>query len=624
MSDPPPSKPQLFLDGPEPGTLFGNYRILSTLGRGGFATVFRAELRGEFGFSKKVALKVLRRRVDSLDEREVTGFLNEARLGAYLSHANLVEFYECGRVDDLLYIAMELVEGPNLSQVIRMIPAHMEPLPPDAIVTVAVQTARGLRALHEATMEDRRLGAIHRDMKPANILLAPQGQAKITDYGITRVAADFYQTMASGTVRGSPLYMSPEQARGEELTQSSDVFSYGLVVLEMITGTPVFTAPTLEAIVQRVRHADVGPALTRGRERLPTLMPFVEACLVPEPESRIAHGQALVEALKELEPPPFGDEKVARIAREANGVLAEYRERRRAEPVRKFWSRLPAGDPPSGDDLGDVDTVGVASPSDAGSQETSSGAAELGPAPPAEPPRRVRNPKLFLTVHRRRAWWLWPTAGVLGLGLGTVFVMLVTALVAWIRPAGVEPADAGDVGAAGPADPDGLAAAIEVSDEVGDPVDPDAVAVDVEVEPPSPGVDDPAEDEVDEEATPARDREESRAERETSRREREPRQLRLSHSGPSRAIRGDVVTLGVGVSPAGHYPATVWYRCAPGGDWKRRRSEGGDGGQLDLTIPAGDWQVAGCDQVDYFVEVEGPAGLVREGSTVRPLSYRLY
>jgi hypothetical protein len=426
------------LTGPVPGTLFGNYRLLSPLGRGGFASVFRAELRGEFGFSKQVALKILRRRVDSLDEREVTGFLNEARLGAYLSHPNLVEFYECGRVDDLLYIAMELVSGPNLSQVMRMIPEHLEALETDVISTIAVQTARGLRALHGATMEDRRLGAIHRDMKPANILLAPQGQAKITDYGITRVAADFYQTMASGTVRGSPLYMSPEQARGEELTQASDVFSYGLVVAEMITGEPVFAASSLEAIVERVRHADVGPALAAGRDRLPELMPLVESCLVPEPASRIAHGEALVEALKSVRPPSFGDERVARVVRDANVVLAEYRERRRAEPVRRFWSRLPDGPGADGANLGDLETrddLGQ-DPHDAGAPhvarlEPSSAPEGDGAASPR--PRR-RNRKLFLTVHRQRAWWLWPVAAVVGLALGTLVVMLIVAVVHWFQP----------------------------------------------------------------------------------------------------------------------------------------------------------------------------------------------
>jgi hypothetical protein len=617
VSAPPPSDGNIFLNRPEPGTLFGNYRLLSPLGRGGFASVFRAELRGEFGFSKQVALKILRRRVDSLDEREVTGFLNEARLGAYLSHANLVEFYECGRVDDLLYIAMELVDGPNLSQIMRMIPGHLDALEADVISTIAVQTARGLRALHEATMEDRRLGAIHRDMKPANILLAPQGQAKITDYGITQVAADFYQTMASGTVRGSPLYMSPEQARGEELTQSSDVFSYGLVLLEMITGDPVFVAPTLEAIVERVRHADVGPSLAAGRDRMPELMPLVEGCLVPDPASRITHGKALVEALKSVKPPSFGDERVAQLVRDANVVLAEYRERRRAEPVRRFWSRLPDGPGADGGNLGDLATLGGAGQEQR--EDHDSQAAR--PVPSATPrgdspagPRR-RNRKLFLTIHRQRAWWLWPAAAVVGLGLGTLLVVLITALVHWIRP-GDDPAAApepdtvaviveADGGAAeGAADRHGTRDLITIGDEEPDDAD--------------------VNDDAGEEVTPERVPEPG--EREPSRGSQRgvPSPLRLDHDGPARAIRGDDVSLTVGVSPLGSYPASVWYRCAPGGDWNRRSHQGGDGGQLRLTIPAGDWQVAGCGQVDYFVEIEGADGLVRKGSTVRPLSYRLY
>lgn len=501
MSDSPPDSLKLLLGGPEPGTRFGNYRLLSNLGRGGFATVFKAELMGEYGFTKQVALKVLRRRVDSLDEREVTGFLNEARLGAYLSHSNLVEFYECGRVDDLLYIAMELVPGPNLSQVLRMIPDHLDPLEPAAVLTIAAQTARGLKALHEATIDGRRLGAIHRDMKPANILLAPQGQAKITDYGITRVAADFYQTMASGTVRGSPLYMSPEQARGEDLTQATDVFSFGLVVLEMITGEPVFLANSLDAIVQRVREADVGPSLAAGRRMNPQLTTFLEGCLAPRAEARYSDGAALLEAIKEIGPPAFGDERVAEIASEGARILQEYEDKRRSVPVRKYWGRLPDA---GGEDEGEV----------------GDGAPEIG-------------------------------------GEGT-------------------------------------------ADGEGTPEEREGEGT------------------SDDEREARKDRDRHRSSR------RDPPPLKVTHDGPSRAIRGDAVSLTVSVSPPGTYPATVWYRCTPDGAWQRRKSEGGTDGTLHMTIPAGDWQVAGCDEVDYFVEVEGESGLKRVGSTIKPLAYRLY
>jgi len=641
VSDSPTDSVKLLLDGPEPGTRFGSYRLLSMLGRGGFATVFRAELLGEYGFTKQVALKVLRRRVDSLDEREVTGFLNEARLGAYLSHANLVEFYECGRVDDLLYIAMELVSGPNLSQVLRMVPEHLDPLDSDAVLTIAAQTARGLKALHEATIDGRRLGAIHRDMKPANILLAPQGQAKITDYGITRVAADFYQTMASGTVRGSPLYMSPEQARGDELTQASDVFSYGLVVLEMITGTPVLVANSLDAIVQRAREADVGPSLAAARREYPQLAAFLEGCVAARPGARHADGAALLEAIKEMEPPAFGDEKVAAVASDGARILSEYEEKRRSVPVRKYWSRLPDGE--DGRNLGDLSTQGGAgdeSPEGSGDP----GPPVLGPATGAEisgdgedtgPPARRKNRKIFLTMHRQRAWWLWPLAAVFGLGLGVALVALVVLGIRWLGP-GPEP----DSPAPGADDP----SAIDTVADAGRGGNPGGITVEEGAaegaDPAEDGEGEIADGEADEgdaadadpegeaaEAGDEGDREDRRESRQRdrdriSRRETGP--LRLDHTSPPRAIRGDAVPLTVTVSPSGIYPVTLWYRCGSDSRWQRRTSEGGDGGTLQLTIPAGDWQVAGCNRVDYFVEVEGDSGLKRVGSTIKPLAYRLY
>ena len=646
MSDSPPDSIKLLLDGPEPGTRFGNYRLMSMLGRGGFATVFKAELMGEYGFTKQVALKVLRRRVDSLDEREVTGFLNEARLGAHLSHANLVEFYECGRVDDVLYIAMELVQGPNLSQVIRMIPDHMDALEPDAVLTIAAQTARGLKALHEATIDDRVLGAIHRDMKPANILLAPQGQAKITDYGITRVAADFYQTMAGDSVRGSPLYMSPEQARGEDLTQASDVFSFGLVVLEMITGEPVFLAGSLDAIVQRVREADVGPALASGRRRLPELTAFVEGCLAPRPGARFADGAALLEAIREMQPPAFGDERVAKVAAEGARILQEYEDKRRSVPVRKYWSRLPGGE--DGSNLGDLETRDAVD-GDATGPGKASGvngpgearANRLGPETGAVIPSdeantgetsRRRNRKIFLTMHRKRAWWLWPVASLVGLVLGVLVVLLLVGVIRWIGARG-DPGErwedrepempAGGVGSGGVASStvDG-AGGIEVDDApaadengAGDGTGAtDEGTADGE----GTGEEGDGEGASDDGGEDRKDRDRRRSSR------RDSPSLKLVHSGPSRAIRGDAVSLTVSVSPSDSYPASVWYRCAPDGGWKRRRSEGGADGTLQLTIPAGDWQVAGCSQVDYFVEVEGASGLERVGSTIKPLAYRLY
>ena len=302
----------------QPGVSFGSYEIEAVLGRGSFATVYRAVLHGEFGFRKRVALKVLHRLTEPTDDRDAMEFLREAQLGAHIRHPNLVEFYECGRVGRQLYIAMELVPGPNLSHVLRAIPDDIDPV---ISLVIAQQVARGLLALHEAKIDGQRIMAVHRDFKPANILLSIQGQAKLTDYGITRFAADFYQTIGAGELRGSPLYMSPEQANGEGASQASDVFSFGAVVLSLMEGRPVFAARSLPAILDRVRAADVGDALERASGQYPALAEVLAVCLDPDPAQRYSGGAGLFAALRQIEPPPFSEDLIADIAKKGLALL---------------------------------------------------------------------------------------------------------------------------------------------------------------------------------------------------------------------------------------------------------------------------------------------------------------
>jgi len=301
-----------------PGFSFGSYEIEAVLGRGSFATVYRAVLHGEFGFRKRVALKVLHRLAEHSDDRDAMEFLREAQLGARIRHPNLVEFYECGRVGRQLYIALELVHGPNLSQVLRLLPHEVDPV---IALVIAQQVARGLVALHEAQIDGQRIMAVHRDFKPANVLLSTQGQAKLTDYGITRFAADFYQTMGAGELRGSPLYMSPEQAAGQGTTQASDVYSFGAVVLSLLDGAPIFAADSLPEILERVRAGDSGDALERARDQYPALADILAVCLEVDPATRYPGAGALFTALRTIEPPPFSDELIADIARKGLALI---------------------------------------------------------------------------------------------------------------------------------------------------------------------------------------------------------------------------------------------------------------------------------------------------------------
>lgn len=228
---------------------------------------------------------------------------------------------ECGRVEDRLYIALELVKGPNLSQLMRMPSERFGQITPDEMVVMAQQTARGLRALHEARIAGQEIRPIHRDLKPANILISTEGQAKITDYGITRFAAGFYRTMGGDDVRGSPLYMAPEQARGEPTSQASDVYSFGLVFLSLLNGEPVFSAASLRDILERVTTGDVGDALERADRRHPELTAALSQALVADPAERLPDGTALWEAIKGVPGPAHGDELLADLAARGKAEL---------------------------------------------------------------------------------------------------------------------------------------------------------------------------------------------------------------------------------------------------------------------------------------------------------------
>ena len=576
--------------------LFGKYRLKHLIGRGAYSTVFRAEYQGGYGFRKPVALKVMRRRLSSVDEPASQEFLNEARLGAAIQHPNLVEFYECGRVGDRLYIAMELVPGPNLAEVIRIAPSLGLQLEDEFVLTVAHQTARGLAALHSAQVEGSRIWAIHRDLKPGNILLSPAGHAKITDYGIARYATDAYETVRSDGPLGSPLYMSPEQTRGEAVTQASDTFSFGTTILELINLRPVFGSTTIEGVVRKVGEVDASDALIAARSRFPQLVPVLEDCLLSDPAKRYRDGPALVEALKAIEPPAFAEEVVSGIGAEVQRAVEFQREEIRRKPVRQFWSRLSDADEDSVSislDLMSSDTAGV-QPNNLAAQAGSAAVAVQGDEPIA---RRPWTP-----------WIPWLVAAVALVGI---------ALLLGPRLGGSGGTTVATPGAPDPAAPHGHTPSVAT--------------------PPLPVVEGTVEsDEGTFESPPA----EAPSPDLTSRTEGndpEPTAAAsavsppaassppaLSMSPVSRGIRGQVTQIDVRVSPAGRHPVMLWYRSAPDGNWQTDRVTSDATGAAALTIPVGSWLPQDCRDVDYFVEVSWSAGLVRSGSAAHPHRLTLY
>ena len=204
---------------------------MDILGEGGMGRVHRARIEGPDGFRKDVALKVLRPDRDWESGDLGASLAKEARIGALLRHPNLVDLYDFGVEDGRPWFSMELVPGRSLDRIL----AEAGPLPPARARHLLSQIALGLAAIHELSVDGTTAGLVHRDLKPANVLVTPDDHVKLADFGIARGSHALTATNTD-SLRGTPAYMSPEQARSAELDARSDLFSLGLIGWELLTG----------------------------------------------------------------------------------------------------------------------------------------------------------------------------------------------------------------------------------------------------------------------------------------------------------------------------------------------------------------------------------------------------
>jgi serine/threonine-protein kinase len=223
----------------QPGSLIGGrWEIIKRLGSGGMADVYLARARGEAGFEKTVAIKVMHPHL-ARNQRAVDHFLDEARLASRITHPNVVAIQDLGKIGNDYVIVMEYVDGVDLERLLACARQGNRPIPISVALGILCRICDGLDAAHRATSPDGTpLGIIHRDIKSANVLISRQGITKVVDFGIAKAAKQVHFTYA-GETKGTPSMMAPEQRVGEQVDVRADVYSVAAVGYELLTGRAV-------------------------------------------------------------------------------------------------------------------------------------------------------------------------------------------------------------------------------------------------------------------------------------------------------------------------------------------------------------------------------------------------
>ncbi len=294
---------------------FGPYRLVERVAFGGMAEVFKAKRSGVEGFEKVVALKRILPHLS--DNKEfIDMFVDEAKVVAGLSHPNIVQIYDLGRISHSYYIAMEYVHGRDLRSIEKREREKDLRMPLDLGLYVVSQLCAALEYAHRKRDDrGRAMEIVHRDVSPQNILISFEGDVKLVDFGIAK-AATKAATTERGALRGKLLYMSPEQAWGQPIDRRSDIFSLGIVLYELVTETKPFVCSGTElTILELVRRCQI----TRPREvnhRVPEALDrVIMKALAREPDERYQDAGQMQRGLERFlrERPPVTARDLARF-----------------------------------------------------------------------------------------------------------------------------------------------------------------------------------------------------------------------------------------------------------------------------------------------------------------------
>ena len=290
----------------QPGSMIGGrYQLVDLVAEGGLSSVWQGVARSSEVFARPVAIKVMKRAFSAVGGPYLSMFLEEARIGARLQHANLIQvldfIVEATPTGPTYCLVMEWVDGTDLRSMLRIEHELGRKLSWALVATVGLRVLRGLAAAHERRLPDNSVSpVIHRDVSPQNILLALNGDVKLADFGMARARDRIAEHTAPGFVKGTLSYMAPEILAGKPATPVSDLFSLACTLWEALAGARLFDARADVEVIELIRRCEIPPIADRRADLPAALVAAIHRALSPDPADRFISARQMAHELGEI------------------------------------------------------------------------------------------------------------------------------------------------------------------------------------------------------------------------------------------------------------------------------------------------------------------------------------